>query len=281
MATRFSRKRNATTSAIPVWMPRSGENAIKMPSPKARAMRCGVSSIWRRIWTTRRSPSLMPPRWDPAAGAPGPEVLVRLGRRRRSASPNFMDSARRAVRELAHRGHGQVPHDRDVLEPVERVRRHRQQQLVVLAAVQGEREAVVPAFLLELRAAQGSTGRAAASTQAETSLSSHSVRRSPERPSDRSMAACTMSCSASARPKASGGVGSSWARMHESSGRAPPPVQVPRRRGLPSSSRRAPAGGSGGRPRPAPSVPVTTTRSPACAPRGAGGGRRGRGASRR
>ena len=41
------------------------------------------------------------------------------------------------------------------------------------------------------------------------------------------MAACTMSCSASARPKASGGVGSSWARMHDSSESGAPPVQVP------------------------------------------------------
>ena len=145
----------------------------------------------------RRSRSFMPPRCGSGRRLPGPgSGRATAGRRRLQRSPNFSESAGRAGRELADHGDRQVPHDRDVPELRRtRSRRHGQQQLVVLAAVQGERRSRRPALLLEPRPRRDRRAGPRASIQAETSLSSQSVSRSPDRPSERSMAACTMSCS--------------------------------------------------------------------------------------
>ncbi len=101
-------------------------------------MRCGVSSRWRKASTSRAQPGPHLRKWSWEAG-----------RRRRSASPNRSDTPGRAGRELADGRDRDLPHHGHVAEAVHRVRRHRQQQLVVLAAVEREREGVLPAFLLE------------------------------------------------------------------------------------------------------------------------------------
>src|SRR5215472_4104272 len=46
-ATRFRSKRNASARPIAECRPRSGEKPMRTPRPKAAAVRCGVSWMWR------------------------------------------------------------------------------------------------------------------------------------------------------------------------------------------------------------------------------------------
>ena len=181
-------------------------------------------------------------------------------------------SARRAGGPAANspdRGDRQVQTDgQRPAAPSRRVGWHRQQQLVVLAAVQGQGEAVAAALALQAGRA-GSTGSAVGSTQADDAA--RLAQRRAGRPRGRPRGPWRRA-RGRARPgrgaKASGGAGSSWARRQRTHGRGRRRrSRCPWSTSSPSASQPRPVVQAAAGPRPrAPSVPVTTTRSPGRAP---------------
>ena len=167
-------------------------------------------------------------KWSWDAGRSG------AARRRTSAStPAGRARTRRSAvtRTLPHHGH--------VAQRVDGVRRHRQQQLVVLAAVEREGEGVASAFLLEAgRAGVDGQGRGIEPGRHPARLAQRSEvarRARPTGPWRRARGRARPR----ARAKASGGAGSSCARRQRrsaSGGARPEPAAAT----SPSASSRAP-----------------------------------------
>ena len=119
-----------------------------------------------------------------------------FGRSRFRASPNLSATPGGPVVNSPTGGDRQVPHDRHVPQAVERIRRDGHQHLVVLPAVEGHARSRPRRPPARAGRRRGRRAARTESSQADTPLSWHSVSRSPERPSERSMAAVTSSCSA-------------------------------------------------------------------------------------
>ena len=103
----------------------------------------------------------------------------------------------------------------------------REQELVVLAAVEGEGERVSAARAHELRDLGVDRDLRELERAARRRSPRRARQRSPDSPSETSIAACTRSRSASARAKARGGRGSSWARRQAATAAAELSVQGP------------------------------------------------------
>ena len=127
-----------------VWMPRSGKNAMQTPMPKASG------DAVRRVLDVEEACDRAP---EPAVSSPAAVPARGSGR----ATPGASGAARRRAQrhagapggELADHGQRHVPDRRPGRAARPAVRRHRQQQLVVLAAVKGQREARPPPCALE------------------------------------------------------------------------------------------------------------------------------------
>ena len=192
--------------------------------PKASAVRWGVSSMWRRSWTTPAKPLLHASALGSAFRRPRVlEVLVRLGPQPPQRVPELQGDAggpaANSPTAVTGRSHTTATSLSASNASAERP-----------AGADSPRRRAGPGRTRRRPppsrgcAAQGSTGRVAASIQADTSLSWHRVSRSPESPSERSMAAWTMSCSASERGKGEGRRGvelGAQAREQRSPGRRP------------------------------------------------------------
>ena len=262
-------------------MPRSGKNAMKTPMAKARAIRlgrvlqvkedaapfAGAGSL--AAGSPRRAPAW---KWSCEDAARGASIGRPPG-----AAPRALPASNSPTTVT---GRSQIT--ARSLRADEVLGRHREQELVVLAPVEGQSEGRRPRVPARAPRPWGSTGTAEASTIAATPLASHMCRE-VAREAVREVDGRVDEVLARRGP----GRRTAAARVElgaEAMARRRPPrtrSRPPCRRASPSSSRRAPCASSFRPAAAAPSVPVTTTRSPGRAPRAAAPASPGRAGSRR